>query len=67
MKKQPKRLTREQAMNLIDRRYIAAEDRVKLFNTIRTGDVKLALDLFSILLSAKLDWNLELEDPELEV
>ena len=62
MKTKQKILTREQAMNLIDSRSITIEDRVKLFSTIRTGDVKLALDLFNSLLAAKLDWNQELVD-----
>lgn len=62
MKKQQRILTREQAMDLIGRRSITIEDRVKLFSTIRTGDTKLALDLFNSLLGAKLDWNQELDE-----
>lgn len=55
-------LDRATAMDLINRKRLSTEDRVKLFATVRDGDTALALDIFNRLLSAKLDWNQELDE-----
>lgn len=62
MKTKKNILDRATAMDLINRKHISTEDRVKLFATVRDGDASLAIDIFNRLLSAKLDWNQELDE-----
>lgn len=62
MKTKKNILDRATAMDLINRKRLSTEDRVKLFATVRDGDAALAIDIFNRLLSAKLDWNQELDE-----